>query len=54
MEFACVATDGIFSVTVRLNGFLMLGVAQMVFNLSFKRGVDKRLHESHAHLRVEV
>jgi len=47
-KLACVATDGLFSVTVTivwLDGFLMLGVAQMVFYLSLKSGVDKGLHE---------
>ena len=48
-KIACVATDGLFSVSValvRLIGFLMLGVAEMVFSLSLNGSVDKRLHKS--------
>lgn len=48
LKIACVATDGLFSVSialVRLVCFLMLGVAYMVFHLSFKSGIDKGLHE---------
>ena len=48
LKIACVATDGLFSVPItliRLVCFLMLGVAEMVFHLSFKSSVDKGLHE---------
>ena len=48
LKIACVATDGFFSVSIaliRLVCFLMLGVAEMVFHLSFKGSIDKRLHE---------
>ena len=48
LKLACVATDGLFSVSValvRLVCFLMLGVAQMLFHLSFKSSIDKGLHE---------
>ena len=37
-KIACVATDGLFSVPValvRFIGFLMLGIAEMIFHLSF-------------------
>jgi hypothetical protein len=37
LKIACVATDGLFSMTValiRLIGFLMLGVSKMIFHLS--------------------
>jgi len=48
LKIACVATDGLFSVPVALIRFIrlfMLGVAEMVFHLSFKSSVDKGLHE---------
>ena len=48
LKVACVATDGLFSVPItliRLVCFLMLRIAEMVFHLSFKGSVDKRLHE---------
>ena len=47
-KIACVATDGLFSMTValiRLVCFFMLGVAKMLFHLSFKGSVDEGLHE---------
>ena len=37
LKIACVTADGLFSVSValvRLIGFLMLGIAEMVFHLS--------------------
>jgi len=48
LKVACVATDGLFSMTValiRLVCFFMLGVSKMLFHLSFKGSVDKGLHE---------
>src|SRR5690606_13363958 len=48
LKLACVATDSLFSVPialVRLVCFFMLGVAKMLFHLSFKGSIDKRLHE---------
>src|SRR5699024_5229458 len=48
LKIACVTADGLFSVSVALVWFicfLMLGVAEMVFHLSFKGGIDKGLHE---------
>ena len=38
LKLACVATDGLFSVPValvRLIRLLMLGIAEMIFHLSF-------------------
>ena len=48
LKIACVTADGLFSMTVtliRLVCFFMLGVAKMIFHLSFKSSVDKGLHE---------
>ena len=47
-KIACITADSLFSVSVALVWlvcFLMLGVAEMVFHLSFKGSIDKRLHE---------
>ena len=48
LKIACVTADGLFSVPValvRLIRLFMLGIAEMIFHLSFKGSVDKRLHE---------
>ena len=48
LKIACITADGLFSVSVALVWFicfLMLGVAEMIFHLSFKGSVDKGLHE---------
>ncbi len=48
LNIAYVTADGLFSVStalIRLVCFFMLGVAEMVFHLSFKSSVDKGLHE---------
>src|SRR5699024_1452710 len=48
LKIACVTADGLFSVPVTLIRFIrlfMLGVAEMVFHLSFKGSIDKGLHE---------
>ena len=48
LKIACVTADGLFSVPVTLIRFIrlfMFGVAEMVFHLSFKGSIDKRLHE---------
>ncbi len=48
LKIACVTADGLFSVPIaliRLVCFFMLGVAEMIFHLSFKGSVDKGLHE---------
>jgi len=47
-KIARVTADCLFSVPIALVWlvcFLMLGVAEMVFHLSFKGSIDKRLHE---------
>ena len=48
LKIACVTADGLFSVPialVRLVCFFMLGVAKMLFHLSFKGSINKGLHE---------
>ena len=47
-KIARVTVDCLFSVPIALVWlvcFLMLGVAKMVFHLSFKDSINKRLHE---------
>ena len=48
LKIACITADGLFSVPVTLIRFIrlfMLGIAEMVFHLSFKGSIDKGLHE---------
>ena len=48
LKLPCVTTDCLSSVLVALVWLIrlfMLGVANMVFNLSFKSSIDKRLHK---------
>ena len=48
LKIAYVTADCLFSVSValvRLIRLFMLGVAEMIFHLSFKGSVDKGLHE---------
>ena len=48
LKLACVTADCLFSVPialVRLVCFFMLGVAKMLFHLSFKGSINKGLHE---------
>ena len=48
LKIAAITADSLFSLPIaliRLVCFFMLGVAKMLFHLSFKGSINKRLHE---------